>query len=1014
MKYLFIISILLYFSSAFSQVTQKYTSEYEGYYRAEELFLKREMSSAKFEFETFLASCKNANDPFYIKARYYIGLSTLEMNLDEDAVRLFTQFNKDYPENIYKNRIYFKLGNYYFKNDNKNAREWYSKVIVSELSSEDKIEYYFKSGYTHHLLKDNSKAKAAFMDSKNSPTEYGYASKYYYAIILNSENSRSSAFDEFESLKTNSKYGDQAYNFMVQIKHADKKFDYCIDSLSNDKVVKKLSYDNRYLIGDAFYQKQKYADAIPYFENYDSTLRALKLGTSNRNFNYALGNAYYKTGKLSKATEKFNLVLNKQDSLSQITYYQMADIFKQEYALTKDASKLINARTAFEKSAVMDFDKVLQENALYNAAVIAFNVDDSPYNQSVQIFDKFLKLFPNSQHVDEINQFLIEVYRRTNNYELALTTIDKLGKKDFKLKALYQSIAYNYAVTLFQQNDYKEAIYKFKLAQFWIAESILRDFESISRKTEQDSVLLDSALIAYRLYLKEPSGSPAEMRHEAYYQMGYIRLKQLNLTESIEMFRVYIQSGSKDTEKLLDANLRIADSYYMTRKDEEAIKFYQSALDLNAGSQDLALYYMSKSCGFLEKNDKKIELLLKLLSSYKKSQFILPALYDLALAYKDDKADYTNALNYFNKILTDYPKAAFYLDCKIEVADIYFLTNDYAKAEAEYQKILDANLNNNDICLKSATGLKNVYLAKGQTDKVEDLISKYPCAQISSEEIENLYYEPAEKSYTDSLFSAAIPKFETYLSKFPQGRYAAEALFFLGDCYGRNLNSAKKIELYKQLLELPVCSYSESSAAFVSQQLYNSGEYEQAQNYYFILEKISTKPNTQYAAKLGVMRSSFLLQNYDTAAVYSKLILETPNISNSVKVEAEYSKGMSNFQLNNFAEALPSLTWISKNTTTSWASEAQFHIAMIYFIQKDLVKADAEARALLKMKPTYNYWIARALILQSKICIEQNNLFQAEQTINSVLDHYPEKEDGIISEANEVKVTIENLKNGEN
>ena len=327
---------------------------------------------------------------------------------------------------------------------------------------------------------------------------------------------------------------------------------------------------------------------------------------------------------------------------------------------------------------------------------------------------------------------------------------------------------------------------------------------------------------------------------------------------------------------------------------------------------------------------------------------------------------------------------------------------------------MDANLNNNDICLKSATGLKNVYLAKGQTDKVEDLISKYPCAQISSEEIENLYYEPAEKSYTDSLFSAAIPKFETYLSKFPQGRYAAEALFFLGDCYGRNLNSAKKIELYKQLLELPVCSYSESSAAFVSQQLYNSGEYEQSQNYYFILEKISTKPNTQYAAKLGVMRSSFLLQNYDTAAVYSKLILETTNISNSVKVEAEYSKGMSNFQLNNFAEALPSLTWISKNTTTSWASEAQFHIAMIYFIQKDLVKADAEARALLKMKPTYNYWIARALILQSKICIEQNNLFQAEQTINSVLDHYPEKEDGIITEANEVKVTIENLKNGEN
>ena len=1028
MKYFSLIFSLFFTIVVFSQATQKYTSEYEGFFRGEELYNKRELSSAKYEFDLFLERIKNTNDPLYIKARYYSGLCVLGMNLDNEAVRVFSQFNKDYPENIYKNDIYFKLGNYYFKNENKAAKEWYLKVVSAELQKDQKDEYFFKLGYTHLLLKDTAKAKATFISSKESKNDFGYASKYYFATLIFASNNKSmEAYSQFKDLGDAGKYLDQVYNYMIQIKHQLGNFRDCIDVFSKEEKKKYLTYDNVYLIGDAHYQLKEYQSAIQYFSEYDSTLSALKIRTSNRNFNYAFGNAYYQTGNLDNAITRFNLAITKQDSLSQIIYYQIADIFKQKYTKTKDETNLINARTAFEKAASMDFDPDLQEDALYNAAVLAFNVDDSPYYESVQIFEKFLKMFPNSNRKNEIYQFLVEVYRRTNNYELALSTIESIDKKDFKLKAIYQSVAYNYGVTLFQKNDLKSAIEKFKLvdkypedprlksqSKFWIAESVLRQFELKAQKTVKDSLLLEDALDAYKAYLKDPSGSPSNMRHEAYYQMGYIHLKQQDLMEAIEKFRIFVTSGTSDQAKLLDANLRIADAYFMMRKDEDAIKYYQSALNLKSGSEDLALFYLSKSHGFLEQNDKKIELLLQLINGYKKSKFLCEGMYDLALAYKDDKADYTNALTYFTKILKEYPSASFYLDCQIEVADIYFLKNDFDKAENEYQRLLDANLNNNTICLKAATGLKNVYTARGETDKIAGLITKYPCAQISTEEIENLYYEPAEKSYTDSLFVEAIPKFENYLTKFPEGRYVSEALYFLGDCYGRNANNTKKIELFKQLLMLPVSSYSESAAAYVSQQAYNSGEYEEALTYYLELEKVSTKANTTYTSRLGVMRTTFLLQKYDTSAIYSKLILESGNLSNSIKVEAEYSKGISNFKMANYAEAIPSLTWISKNTTTSWASEAQYVIAEIYYLQKEYVKSDTEARVVLKMKPSYNFWVAKALILQSRICLAQNNLFQAEQTINSVLDHYPEKEDGIIDEANSVKEEIEQLKNGGN
>ena len=410
MKQVIFIVFLLVTLVGFTQATQKYTSDYEGFYRAEELFAKRQFNTAKMEFESFLGKTKSTTDPFHIKSRYYIGICALEMNSDVEAVRLFMQFNKDFPENIYKNQISFRLGNFYFKNENKKAREWYSKVIANELQADQKDEFYFKYGYTFLLLKEPAKARATFMNVKESKTDYGYSSKYYFATLLFNEDKKSMVvFSEFQDLIEANKYLDQAYNYQIQIKHQLTNFQECISLFSSPEVTKHLTYENRFLIGDAHYQLKEYAKAIPYFEHFDSTMRVQKSRNLDRDFNYSFGNAYYQTRKLEKAISKFNFVLTVQDSLSQLTYYKIASIFKEQYEETKDVKHLINARTAFEKASDMSFDIIIQEDALYNAAVLAFNVDDSPYYESVEIFEKFIKLFPNSDKKNDIYQYLVEV-----------------------------------------------------------------------------------------------------------------------------------------------------------------------------------------------------------------------------------------------------------------------------------------------------------------------------------------------------------------------------------------------------------------------------------------------------------------------------------------------------------------------------------------------------------------------------------------------------------------------------
>jgi len=62
------------------------------------------------------------------------------------------------------------------------------------------------------------------------------------------------------------------------------------------------------------------------------------------------------------------------------------------------------------------------------------------------------------------------------------------------------------------------------------------------------------------------------------------------------------------------------------------------------------------------------------------------------------------------------------------------------------------------------------------------------------------------------------------------------------------------------------------------------------------------------------------------------------------------------------------------------------------------------------MKPSYNLWVAKGLMLQVRIQMNNDELFQAEQTLKSVLDHYPNETDGILTEANELWDELMQLK----
>jgi TolA-binding protein len=135
-------SVLLF--QGLAQTSEKYNSEYENFYRAEELFQKEQYAAARYEFRAFMDGFNKKEDPLFVKAAFYEAVSALEL-YNNDAVALLENFLKNYPESIYSNQIYLRLGRYFYQRKNyKEALSWLNRLGAKDVEAEDREEFYFK------------------------------------------------------------------------------------------------------------------------------------------------------------------------------------------------------------------------------------------------------------------------------------------------------------------------------------------------------------------------------------------------------------------------------------------------------------------------------------------------------------------------------------------------------------------------------------------------------------------------------------------------------------------------------------------------------------------------------------------------------------------------------------------------------------------------------------------------------------------------------------------------------
>lgn len=1001
---LFLMMLLPVF--VYGQNTEKYEHIDALFYKAEDLFLKQQFAAAREGFNRFLRAPEDKSPSFVVKARYYEAVCALEL-YHEDAMRLLMLFLEDYPESKYKLDIYFRIAKQHFnRNQFKDAIEWFEKIPAHQVNKDEKPEYSFKLGYSYFKREQFDKAKPNFLEVKDTETQYASPATYYFAHICYQDNQFETALDHFKRLLNEPGYDKLAPNYIAQIYHAQKEFSKVIDlvpALTKQTTEKNLTELNL-IIGDSYYRLGRYEEAIPFLEAFNNG------SNTSREDDYQLAFALMKAGNCSRAVKLFEKVSRKADALGQAAFYHSGKCYL-------DLTNNLSARSAFEEASKLSFDEKIEEDALFQTALLSYELNFNPFDEAIKYFESYIAKYPSSTRRRVVFEYLVNVYMTTKNYEKALQSIDRIEPPSTRMKTAYQFLAYNKGIEEYTNGAYTEAIKSLELvtkypmdndlvarSRYWIADARyqLQQYES--------------AISAYRFFLANSNAALRDLRAEASYNLGYSLFNLKQYVESISAFKNYIDLTPLDEKKkIADANLRIADAYYMeSTKNKnfsfEAIAHYQRVIDARQGLEDRALYYQARCLGFTDQRDKQISALNQLMNEFQNSAYRAKAIFEAGIVRRN-QTNYAQSNTFFERIVNEFPKSTLVPDALYELGINHMRLGNYSTSENYLDRLLKDFGKDDKTCKYATAMMVEVFQKSGNPSKIAQLAQRYPCSGITKDYQDSLYFNTAYELYIDSNFTQSISKFQDYLTAYPNGLQTDRANYLIGEAFFSTKQTANAYPYYVKVINSNSTAYHEVSLIRAANFEYENQRYADAIQNYTKLSQIAVNPYRLYGAYIGLMRCQFLLENWSASLQAANFVFNSTLAQNAEKLEARFCRGIGLRMTEQLNEAIPDLDFVAKNAKNQMAAQAKFNIAEIYFKQNSHKESEKQIRELLQMRPSYDFWTAKALLLQVRNSIVAKDLFQAEHTLNSVMNNYSNQTDGIIAEGSEIRRELDNLKN---
>jgi tetratricopeptide (TPR) repeat protein len=998
-----ILLLVFVVSNLFAQQSSLPRDEDRQLRSAIDLYDKKQYSAAQDAFKQAALSQSLHSERRKI-AEYYSALCAVEL-FNKDAEVLLTQFIYRHPESTLVKQAWFQLGRFFFREKKySKAEEWFNKVDPKVLSEEDLAEYHFKRGYSNFKTENYKQALVDFSEIKSGDSPYASTASYYYAHIQYQDKNYEAALEEFLSLSNDETFGSIVPFYISQIYYLQGKFDQVIDyaqpildSASNSKRGPEIAR----LIGDSYYNSDRYSQAIPYLEIYRD--KAPKQRT--RSDDYQLGFAYFKVNKLPEAIIAFQFAVGDQDALGQSAWYHLGWC-----QLQMDNKKF--ARNAWKEAAKTDYDTLLKEQALFDYAKLAYELGYDPYDEAIRALQDYINKYPSSERLDEAYSFLSNIYLTTKNYRIALQSLERIKQLTEPLKQAYQRVAYYRAMELLNDRNYTSAVEHFDKSLLY---PINKDIEADSKYWKADAQYRGAeytlAAKTYEDFIYSLSAFQLKQFNRVNYNLGYVYYKLRNYEKAATWFRKYSSvNGTTDARILNDAQVRIADCYFYLKNYAAATDFYDKAIQTGLSSVDYSMFQKALTLYVQGKFEKELEVLTKLIKDIPGSRYADDAKYEAARVYMLlDRNEEAFAM--YSGILVNHSDSPLAPSARVQMGLIKYNQRKDDEALKIYTEVIEKYPGSEE-AKEAQLGIKKIYVDQGNVSAYQEMAQEKGLETMSRTEFDSTAWEAAEASYLRQDCEKALQQFTLYLRDFPQGLFSTQALGYQADCYMQGRQVEKAALNYRELLKRPKNTFTAQSHLVLGVFERESNHFTESLNHFMELEKIAENDEQEKEARKNIMQLSVKTGDINQAVKYAQTVLKEDKNDEQLVNEAHLILGRASLVAGANADAMKEFTKIKK-LKSEIGAEAQYSIALIHFRNGDYNKCEKAVFSLVDEMPSYDYWLARGFILLADNYVKLDNVFQAKRTLQSVIDNHegPELRDLAIQkladiEAGEVKEVV--------
>ncbi|MDE1192768.1 MAG: tetratricopeptide repeat protein [Arachidicoccus sp.] len=917
----------------------------------------------------------NTPDTKVAEAEFYKLSCSLMLN-DVSAVAEAKDFINDEHSAPLAQKLSYQLGEYYFRKENfTDALKYYELAGTGNLTNEEVSKLKFHEGYAYFTMKQFDQAEPLLDAIRQMPDDANYVdANYYYGFIEFYKKSYNEALSALKIAEPDAHYKNVVPYYIAEIYYfkGDKEQALSYGENALQQGNQYYATEFKQLLGHIYFEKGNYTKALFYLEDYIT-----KSPKINREDLYELSYCYYAQAQWQKAIDGFKELSGGQDSLAQNSMYLLADAYLKTDQKT-------SARNAFLFCSLNSSNAQQKEISSFNYAKLSYELgyQDVALNE----LKKFINTYPNSSYNNEAKELLVNVLANTNNYAEALRLINSVGTQSAAVQSVYPRILYGRSVELINDQNLVEAnqllskIFtlpnneeEVQPAYFWKGEIAYRQNR------------YNDAIASLNNYLQNPQVYGDVNSTDAYYTLGYAYLRTAAYNKALSAFQhvtIHPNSDAMNVEK--DAYLREADCYFMQKNYAQASKIYDDVINNNWPSADYAYYQKAVIAGAYGRVNDKVALLQAFDNKYQNSSLTQEANLQMANSYMASE-NFSQAIAPLTQIVNSNDNAlkpAAYLNLGVS----YFNMNNNDASLNNFQKLISAYPNSPQ-SNEALDYVKNIFVNENQPDKYVAFMQQNG-KNVSYSEQDSLTYYAAFRMYGNSDVNGAQQGFQNYISKFPQGENIINANYYLAEIYNNQKDYTNAVKYYEAVAQKAPNENAENATLQAARiNYFQLNNYDTAAIYYQQLKAIASSSDNRLESMRGLLRCQYKLQQWSAAVPNAQELLQQKGaadddrqIANLIIAKDQQLKG-------NNDDATIAYKKVYAIGNSEYAAEARYRVAEILYNEGEFKQAEKASFEAINKAGSYDYWITSSYILLGDIYFKENDLFNAEATLKSVVEN---------------------------